>query len=454
MNPAVIEAPVAEAPVLSRIEQLKQAMAPAVAEAVAGLSAVEPVAEVPAVTEVPIITEDDFLLDVDSDEPPVTEAAPLTETEPVLADSEDVPNEVQGAFLATSRGRRMLGAFKTMREIEKLPSEGGLGFVPTINEIKEFHAAQQDWQSMQRDFSAPEPEAKARFLDFWVGPDNNGQVRPGTEELVELLPVYLNERNPQAFQRLARPMYEGLAQRFLALAEQHPAEKDALIAAADLIMHDQLGKPRGSALNPNVAAPAQNQLPPEIQRELEEGRRLRLQMQQQQTAQQQQAVTTFSQTIEAKKKEALDADVDRVLSKATMAKQIDPFLFESVKSAVKQKIQSYLTQNTTGMDRVNHLVNRAVQTRNPQMVGTIVQEYRRLYGSTFTAAMKDAMRALNVTVAEKTQATAQTLQKSQGFNAPTMSAAAPSNNGATNANRLPNESRKQQLARVIGAGIR
>ena len=446
MSPAVTEAPVvAEAPQQSMVERLTAMMTqPAV-------SAVPDEPGSVAATEAAPEAEEEFQLEgLEEDAPPAVDPAPA---EQPPAEAATDPDQEIGALLATPRGRRIYAAHKAMRELSELPEKGGIGFTPTANDIKEFHAAQQDWRMMQQDFSTPEPVAQERFLGFWFGPNQNGQPRPGTEELVEKLPVYLNERNPEAFRRLSQPMYEGLALRFMELSKQSadPAEQDLLAKAADLISRDQLGRP---LVTPSSQPSQASSLPPEIQRELDEARRLKASLQQQQQTSTQRAQTAFLSDIDSRGEQQLIADVDKALEAAKGVKEANPFMYEAARDRLVSQLKDHLSRNHSGMARVDYQKQRALQTMDPQMVGSVVQERRRLYADPLRQLRGEALKALGVTLKAQAAVTTDQRNQSAGKTAPASSFSMPSsaNNPANPTKLMPNESNRARLERIMKAG--
>lgn len=443
MNPAVQEVTATAVAELSMVDRLVAAMSGPTLSA-------EPDAPVADTLVAEVAVDEEFTLPgIDDDVPPPAEEVPVTDEVPANSEQTDPDREI-GALLATPRGKRIYAAHKVMRELSELPDKGGIGFAPTVSDIKEFHAAQQDWIAIQKDFSAPEPESKARFLDFWLGPDQNGRTRPGTEELAEMLPVYLNEKNPQAFQRLSRPMYEGLATRFMELSKvsADPEESKMLAAAADLISRDQLGRP---LIQPSDQ-PQGTQLPADVQRELDELRRFRQSQQQQQQTSAQQQQTAFSNDIDARCNSQLLADVEEALKPAAGVKEANGFVYEATKAKLVSDLKAHLQRNTTGMSRVEFAKSRAVNSRDPQMAGAVIQEQRRLYIEPLRQLRSEALKALGVTLAARSAATADQRNLSAGKTAPAATTAVPAAPpSSADPTARPGESTRARLARLMSA---
>lgn len=141
--------------------------APVVAPAVPGAGAtVQPVAAAPGADETDVDLEG-----LDFDSPPKVEAAPVElpadgvaspaatpeadvvkELADVLAKGE-VPAKVEELFLKTTRGRQMLTSFKTLRDVAQPPEKGGIGRVPSLEEIRDADASHRSMTAMAFEYA-------------------------------------------------------------------------------------------------------------------------------------------------------------------------------------------------------------------------------------------------------------------------------------------------------------
>ncbi len=221
--------------------------APALPSQTASDAAPAPVAEPAAETP----QEDEFDLDLDKD--PTTdleaEAGPEPELKPEEEKPEDIDNEF-GKFLAMPRGRRIYAEFKKAQQLAKLPDEGGIGHVPSVEQTKDYFLAYTDKQGMVADFGAAteNPQAAEHWAGYWFGPDDKGLFREGSAEVAANLPSFLAQSNQQAYTRLAQPVlerYSGAAiKRFMerAQTESDPAKAEQWHLAAQYLHHDLFGK--------------------------------------------------------------------------------------------------------------------------------------------------------------------------------------------------------------------
>lgn len=391
-----------------------------------------------------VVDEDDFQLEgLESPEPPA-----IDNPEDAKPEKED-PDDVVGQVLATPRGKRIYAAHRMLQDLAKLPEEGGLGFRPDAEQIKQFYSAHEDFQRMQQDFT--DESGRQNFANYWFGVDQQGRALPGAVEMAEQLPVLVSRTNPQAFQAMARPIAEALVNRYIELAEQSGNQEDQqmFLRIADTLSRDQLRRPILKA-NEQQAA-----IPPEFQQELDRIKREKELYEQQVRRAQQARASEFVKEIDNALASHLEADVERALQHASHAKNANPFLYQSVKDKLVSDLKSFLSRNTGGMRLVENVKQQAIRSGDRQMIGNVVQAHRKLYVDQLTSLRTNALKALNVTVTQKTQATAQKLQQTQGRTAPNAQPVPTAVSDTQHGDKpMPGESRKafmvRQMSRVSG----
>jgi hypothetical protein len=137
------------------------------------------------------------------------------------------PEEVrklESAFLRTNRGRRALSALKSTQELEKDPNQGGIGFVPTAPQVKEFFQDSSDLRTMADEFHSAHPAEAANWIAQWFGPDQEGKIAPGARAVVEQLIPTLTERAPDLAVALSLQAVENYKQELLKYAWSQPNE--------------------------------------------------------------------------------------------------------------------------------------------------------------------------------------------------------------------------------------
>jgi hypothetical protein len=151
--------------------------------------------------------------------PAATTATTTTTTPPAATtpasppSSDDDPNsdfskEEESNLLRTARGRRMLATFKSLRDLDKDPDQGGLGYTPQANEVIEWRDAYFSQTQLREDFQAN----PAQFLINLFGPIQvtdpvSGEPRkaltPESRAVISQIPQVFKEHAPGHYNALA-----------------------------------------------------------------------------------------------------------------------------------------------------------------------------------------------------------------------------------------------------------
>lgn len=188
--------------------------------------------------------------DVDFDAVPTEEAAP----KPLIPDSDlgktiqemiaagALPDEVKEVFLKTSQGKRMLASFHTMRELEKPSEEGGMGRLPSIEEIRAGDVAQREVSAMRFEY-AENPQSFVHNMftfDPASGVNAMGASPVHAIKVLETIPQALSqamrESNSPVYSQLmaaySAPVFNGFLNTQYKEALAMPTESEAQIRAA------------------------------------------------------------------------------------------------------------------------------------------------------------------------------------------------------------------------------
>jgi len=241
------------------------------------------------------IDPEEFDFDADDQEDPIkpveaTEDAGEKKTdEEILAEYKDITAEelakdplladkIRGAFMATSRGKKIFESYRTLRDLEKAPEEGGLGFRPDKDSIVRNHQLAAGHENLLRDLEelSDSDEVADNVLTFLT----SGTDRIKNESsavLVQKLPYFLARNRPELLVGLETQILEANARRFEQMAKTQTNQKYAKYYTnlAKAIKHE-LGSNGGTPVMPVTSADGTtqgNNLPPEVARELEELRR-------------------------------------------------------------------------------------------------------------------------------------------------------------------------------------
>lgn len=100
--------------------------------------------------------------------------------------------------ISKPRGQRIYAAYKAMRQLADAPDQGGIGHVPTPDEIRSYFDSHIEIQRLINDFVDPNPD---NFVQNLARTDSNALTR-----LAVALPRYVQQNNVQAYEHLATPI--------------------------------------------------------------------------------------------------------------------------------------------------------------------------------------------------------------------------------------------------------
>lgn len=163
--------------------------------------AAPPPVEPPPPGEPPSIEDFDFDR---RDEAPAQEAAPGTAPptpDPDLDELKALLGDVDVKTL-NNRGRAIYESFKARRALTASPDEGGIGFLPTTEDIKRYYTNSTQWEAAELEFQN-NPES---WLVNHLGPDEQGQLPPGAIEVLDSFLPTLQNIDPRLFNRAVEPL--------------------------------------------------------------------------------------------------------------------------------------------------------------------------------------------------------------------------------------------------------
>lgn len=327
-----------------------------------------------------------------------------------------------GLVLSTNRGKRMIDAFKWERAVREEPGEngeGGLGYRPTIQQMRDWMEDHYAMQRMQEDFRSGIPDKTHQVLDYFFGADQEtGQLRPGAQQAIQQLPDML------ASNEATLPLYGSMANRFVrGFAEhikQQAAQKQAQYGDSEtgqkwrdfyangLTVIDHVlsgGRPsdgangavNGAAPQPNGAT-RQGQESPEAQRLREENERLRQQVGQAQTADEENYNSQFH------------VDADGVVNEAAAAvlkpfkSMYSEYAFNGLVEKVGQELLSTANRDKIFLRDVGHLLRQAYEHKDPQVREQALRRYQQKIGSVAKRHAPDFRARLRNTSNQQKQA--------------------------------------------------
>lgn len=399
--------------------------------------------------------DDDFYVDLDSDptQPPAAtpenpEAEPAAEAQPEGAqdpvDAEQSPADraAVAKFLKTPKARQFKADHDLVERLSKSPEKGGIGRRPTVEEIRDYHAAHQEMRLLVRDFYTAEPGQQARWLARWFGPGQNGQPKPAAHAMLQALPEYLAERaaagDTASLLTIANPFITSQADRFRELAAQttDPTQKARYEDAANLIDMD-----RGRM--PGVQAGTQ---PVPANPDAERAARAEAELNRIRNESTRRGMQEFHGGIMGKLGSTLEADIDQGLAK--IKEVVDPVTYKGYRTMLHQQVIAHIENSPR--QHILEDIEEAVRRRDASSLPRITRAYRSLYAEFLPEARREILKAAGTRVMAQNGATRATLQQAQTKVAPEGGQrAAPASPTGGLPERTQNESMKDYRRRVI-----
>jgi hypothetical protein len=428
-------------------------------------------------TEPELTFEDEPELTFEDEEPaPPQAAAPAAPAEDkeaaelsALLKANGLPKQVEDAFMRTNRGRNLLAIYKSERVLKEAPNfdpatgenKGGLGFMPTPEQIKDYHRAHSDWNAMTQEFVTN----PASFALNWFGPDATGNFREGVDKVLANVPQVLDQAfshaertgNQQLAQQavaLHRAVFNPLLQQYLdglytrATKTGDTAERESLINAARFVEADMFGKFRDdSKLAPPGAAD------PLAEREAavaEEERRLSAWRTKQQSEAQKAVENDIFSTID----QNLTRDCEKALAsvKAGMSERV----FRAAVNDFKREIQEAVRKNHVATRDFNFKLSAARTARGADARTAPVQVYQQTARQAIQARYRTVLQELATGVerqngalhATASAAAAQTAPAVNGGQAPPQSIVP-----SVTITRKPGEDRAEYMQRRLAGAL-
>lgn len=224
---------------------------PASTPSVSASASPEPavVTEQPAATPepspVPDFDELQFPDETDHNPPPVA-AQPGTDGKPApTGDRSDLgelenadlstmlPKDVFEKLLQSPRGQKYYKGFQLFQACAKPVEQGGLGFTPSVEQLKEFHQDSQDFRLMSHEFHNGSPEYAQNWVKQWFQPGPQGYSQGAMQVAKSFIPTMagMAASNPQAaamYREIATPVVLNYIEELYREAAQESTREDRI----------------------------------------------------------------------------------------------------------------------------------------------------------------------------------------------------------------------------------
>lgn len=304
------------------------------------------------------------------------------ESLPEVDESEDrpwakmLPKEVEAQFLKTPRGRMMLQQFKVAQELSKPIAEGGLGRIPTVEEIRESSQDSSSLELMTHEFhnAHQDPIYGPNWIRQWFQPVN-GMIPQGAMAVARAIPGVMAELSPDYYKAVAVPIAVRYMEEWYEKAAAAPDEQTRILFfnVARQMEQDLTGKyrevpeslwkegrPQAGGVDPRQV---------ELDSKLQQINNFQRQQQQHQLAQFNQSVnTTINGLVMADIKAALKP-IEGTLSEESFNDAVD---------GMYRKVIKTVNGSPENLRNFNILIDRAKSTRQRDDVFAAAVAWRNL----------------------------------------------------------------------------
>ncbi len=310
-------------------------------------------------------------------------------------DSEPAPQDLN-TLMQTDRGRQIYQSHKTLREFSKPLEEGGIGHIPSVEQIRDYYGAYRDRVLMDHDIQSGNPEQAGRLLAHLFNPQRGA----GAQVIASEIGPALARLNPDAYAAAATPIItnysSALIDRFQ--SETDPKMREALWYAANVASFDMTGEwlPQDSA----QARPQQTQTDP-LREQREQLNRQQAEINRAKADQHRSYQAAWQQGVTSKIATGLMGELDKALAPL---KTLPPMIYESLRQKFHDQVVKHVPANRYAWDVFQARVKDARQTGNPESQAELASEYLRLATPAITSLRKEYLQAAGATVLKQSDA--------------------------------------------------
>lgn len=289
----------------------------------------------------------------------------------------EVPQQTLDSILATPRGKEIYQSHKAMREFAKPLEQGGIGHVPSVEQVRDYYGAYRDRVMMDHDLTSGDVKGAAQFINHLFGPQADGKLRPNIDVAAAQIAPTLANSSPEAYAMAAEPFINNYNTRLWDRFNEakDPALKNALYYAAQLVQKDLTGKYRSEA-ELGTQQPQQVQDPLATERAQLAAERQQIANARQQDAQ---AYTQqWERSVNSQIHEALNAEMDLGLAPVKAMFKDSPEAYEALKDRFRNIVRQGVPSDSYKYDlfQTDYQGARSAGTRD--RADNLVQHYMQM----------------------------------------------------------------------------
>lgn len=375
--------------------------------------------------------------EVQSQQP--TEAPPPLESEAITEDTstEEAPPAEEAAPVDDEAAPPSpTDAQSYIDSLLKPISEGGIGHVPTTQEMGDYYRAYVDQRLFDSDVLSGDPQGRL------VGHILNS---PRAADIISKIPSMLERGNPQMLHHISRPIIASAAESLWRQMRSAPKGelKESLYQAAQHLHHEVYGKYR-------PVDDAEPQSTVQSDREVDLERRERALQNQARNADQS-AFRAWHQNVITGNLQALAAEIDRALEPAK--KSVAPVVYEGLRDQYTKKVNSRILANSEGLALQGNAVTAAARSGNPADVIAQREHFLRLARPEIAATRAEFLKSAGITVLANSAARHAQLKTASQQKSPNGVAAAPRKSIQPNRTYGSDADFRRDISREIGAAL-
>lgn len=359
---------------------------------------------------------DDFSLDLDKD--PLAESAAPVEQPPadeIQLSRSQWDKEFTATLEKHPRGRAFLESHRELSKVAAPPEDGGIGFRPDAEQIREWYSAQSQMDQMRADFIHGTPESRSNWVYNWFGKDDQGRTFPGADQVIEALPETLSKVNPEAYSKIGSHYRAELLTHIATLAERgnySPEDKERLNDAA-LLLSTITGIPINGTASPKAAPESPNA---EVQRLQQRVREL-------ETVHQRKAQEGIHAKVMGYLDDTVARDVDQALAPLKDAFKNSPLIFEATRNQAIAEVKQVARSNRSVGAEIEKALSVMVRSGTTNGVDRVQKLFRGAYSDPLKVIRSKYLQAAGVALVGKNDEQRAILQQSANKTAPANGAA-------------------------------
>lgn len=313
-------------------------------------------------------------------------------------DTQEIPKPTLDGILQTPRGKEIYQNHKIIAELAKPIEQGGIGHVPSVEQIRDYHAAYRDRVIMDHHLSSGDPKGAEAFIQFAMGKERG----KGAEVVAQNLASTLASSNPDAYVAASLPFVgnyaNGLWDRFKEIPPNQDGtwspDKHDLYRAAQMVHKDITGN--WMALEDlGLATPGIAKVDPLA------GERQRLNEQQEQIrrerAQSDQAFTQrWDNSVASDIGTKLYSELDKALAPLKKMHESAPKLYEAARKDFHDTVLNTVRGNKHAWDMYQVRLADSRRLGTPEAAQKVSQEFMSMAVSAIKTHFREYLKQYGV----------------------------------------------------------